>query len=238
MRSLGRAAVLVPASGAEQAGAAPISDRSGCWSPPWLRVSRTYAAITGRINVGPRNPCSFCGCLDLVLLSLLAGIVAWQLFRFGWSGGAGLSARDCRCGSCFGSAWSRWRRRSSSRRFRSCSSCSAWTAGSASGSARPSNEFLFIATAYLRENQEGVINGTGMIALYLRRPGSGRSATRRTSTRSDDRPGACLPARYRGHHRRQRRRPGAGRAGRPGAGRSRDWPEKYKFAREGGGTPA
>jgi two-component system nitrogen regulation sensor histidine kinase NtrY len=96
----------------------------------------TYAATTGTINVGPETQ-FLLRRLDLVLLSLLAGIVAWQLFQLWLARRRGLVGARLRVRLVLWFSLVALAPAALSRRFRSCSSRSAWTAGSACGSARP-----------------------------------------------------------------------------------------------------
>jgi two-component system nitrogen regulation sensor histidine kinase NtrY len=131
----------------------------------------TYAAITGTIVVGSETQ-FLLRRLDLLLLSLLAGIVAWQLIQLWLARRRGLVGARLRVRLVF---WFSLVALAPAVIISTFSflffvfGLDSWFSLRVRTAV---NESLFIATAYLRENQEGVINGTGTIALYLRRPGS------------------------------------------------------------------
>jgi two-component system nitrogen regulation sensor histidine kinase NtrY len=197
----------------------------------------TYAATTGTINVGPETQ-FLLRRLDLVLLSLLAGIVAWQLFQLWLARRRGLVGARLRVRLVL---WFSLVALAPAVIISTFSflffvfGLDTWFSLRVRTAV---NESLFIATAYLRENQEGVINGTGTIALYLRRPGpvdlekadiyqkvmtaQGRAFRLDTVAIVDGNNNVLTQGALDGQA------PAVLKIA----------PEKYKVAREGGGTPA
>jgi len=128
----------------------------------------TYAATTGTIAVG-RETQFLLRRLDLVLLLLLAGIVAWQLVQLWVARRRGLVGARLRVRLVL---WFSLVALAPAVIISAFSflffvfGLDSWFSDRVRTAV---NESLFIAAAYLRENQEGVVNGTGTIALYLRR---------------------------------------------------------------------
>jgi two-component system, NtrC family, nitrogen regulation sensor histidine kinase NtrY len=128
----------------------------------------TYAATTGTIVVG-RETQFLLRRLDLVLLLLLAGIVAWQLIQLWLARRRGLVGARLRVRLVL---WFSLVALAPAVIISAFSflffvfGLDSWFSQRVQTAV---NDSLFIATAYLRENQEGVVNGTGTIALYLRR---------------------------------------------------------------------
>jgi two-component system nitrogen regulation sensor histidine kinase NtrY len=130
----------------------------------------TYAATTGTFRVGQEAQ-YLLRRLDVALLLLLAGIVVWQFVELLLARRRGLVGARLRVRLVL---WFSLVALAPAVIISTFSflffvyGLDSWFSQRVQTAV---NESLFIAAAYLRDNQEGVANGTGTIALYLRRPG-------------------------------------------------------------------
>ncbi|MGH6929092.1 MAG: HAMP domain-containing protein, partial [Dongiaceae bacterium] len=130
----------------------------------------TYAATTGAIPIAPETQ-FLLRRLDLVLLALLAGIVVWQLVELWLARRRGLVGARLRVRLVL---WFSLVALAPAVIISTFSflffvfGVDSWFSQRVRTAV---NESLFIATAYLREHQEGVVIGTGTLVLSLKQRG-------------------------------------------------------------------